>query len=121
MGRFVRFSLETIRPDVGHRRARRKHRCSAKVPWCETNGIDFIFGLAKNVRLNRAIGAELVAARQESQETGRPARRFNDFMWSTRQSWSRQRRVIAKAEWTQGEANPRFIGIMAQTPFRLGP
>jgi hypothetical protein len=39
----------------------------------------------------------------------RPARRFNDFMWSTRQSWSRQRRVIAKAEWTQGQANPRFI------------
>jgi Transposase DDE domain group 1 len=81
----------------------------ALMAWCETNGIDFIFGLAKNVRLNRAIGVELVAARQESQETGRSARRFNDFMWSTRQSWSRQRRVIAKAEWTQGEANPRFI------------
>jgi Transposase DDE domain group 1 len=81
----------------------------ALMAWCETNGIDFIFGLAKNVRLNRAIGAELVAARRESQETGRPARRFKDFMWSTRQSWSRQRRVIAKAEWTQGEANPRFI------------
>jgi hypothetical protein len=77
--------------------------------WCEANGVDFIFGLAKNVRLNRAIGAELVAARQESQETGQPARRFKDFMWSTRKSWSRQRRVIAKAEWTQGEANPRFI------------
>jgi hypothetical protein len=81
----------------------------ALMAWCEANGVDFIFGLAKNVRLNRAIGAELVAARQESQETGQPARRFKDFMWSTRKSWSRQRRVIAKAEWTQGEANPRFI------------
>jgi hypothetical protein len=81
----------------------------ALMAWCETNGIDFIFGLAKNVRLNRAIGAELVAARQESQQTGQPARRFTDFMWSTRNSWSRRRRVIAKAEWTQGEANPRFI------------
>jgi len=24
-------------------------------------------------------------------------------------SWSRRRRVVAKAEWTSGEANPRFI------------
>jgi hypothetical protein len=81
----------------------------ALMTWCEANGVHFIFGLAKNVRLNRTIGAELVAARQESQETGKPARRFKDFIWSTRKSWSRQRRVIAKAEWTQGEANPRFI------------
>jgi hypothetical protein len=77
--------------------------------WCEANSVDFIFGLAKNVRLNRAIGAELVEAREESRTTGQPARRFKELIWSTRTSWSRQRRVIAKAEWTQGEANPRFI------------
>jgi hypothetical protein len=77
--------------------------------WCEANGVDFVFGLAKNVRLNRAIGAELVEAREESRTTGRPARRFKELIWSTRKSWSRKRRVIGKAEWTQGEANPRFI------------
>jgi hypothetical protein len=77
--------------------------------WCETNGVDFIFGLAKNVRLNRAIGAELVMAREESRATDQPARRFKELTWTTRKSWSRKRRVIAKAEWTQGEANPRFI------------
>jgi hypothetical protein len=81
----------------------------AQMTWCEANGVDFIFGLAKNVRLNRAIGAELVEAREESQTTGMPARRFKELTWSTRRSWSRQRRVIAKAEWTQGGANPRFI------------
>src|SRR6202045_110271 len=81
----------------------------ALMTWCEANGIDFIFGLAKNVRLNRAIGAELVEAREESRTTGAPARRFKDFIWSTRKSWSCQRRVIGKAEWTKGEANPRFI------------
>ena len=48
----------------------------ALMTWWEANGIDFIFGLAKNVRLNRAIGAELVAARDESRVTGQPARRF---------------------------------------------
>lgn len=81
----------------------------ALMTWCEANGIDFIFGLAKNVRLSRAIGAELVEARDESRTTGQPARRFKELTWSTRKSWSRERRVIAKAEWTQGEANPRFI------------
>jgi hypothetical protein len=77
--------------------------------WCEANGVDFTFGLAKNARLNRAIGAELAAAREESRTTGEPARRFKELSWSTRKSWSRQRRVIAKAEWTQGGANPRYI------------
>jgi hypothetical protein len=42
-------------------------------------------------------------------ETGRPARRFKDFIWSTLDSWSHERRVVAKAEWTGGEANPRFV------------
>ena len=77
--------------------------------WCEANGVDFIFGLSKNARLNRAIGAELIEARQESRMTSAPARRFKELTWSTRKSWSRTRRVVAKAEWTQGEPNPRFI------------
>ena len=77
--------------------------------WCEANGVDFIFGLARNARLTRTIGGELVEAREETQRTGAPARRFKEFEWTTRTSWSRRRRVIAKAEWTKGEANPRFI------------
>jgi Transposase DDE domain group 1 len=81
----------------------------ALMAWCEDNGVDFIFGLARNVRLARAIEAELVEACEESQTTGKPARRFKELIWSTRKSWSRKRRVIAKAEWTKGEANPRFI------------
>jgi hypothetical protein len=81
----------------------------ALMAWCEAHGVDYLFGLAKNQRLNRAIGAELAAAKAESETTGKPARRFKDLTWSTRRSWSRQRRVLAKAEWTQGEANPRFI------------
>ena len=82
----------------------------ALMAWCEAESVDFIFGLAKNARLTRAIGEELAAARQESQATGgQPARRFKDLTWSTRKSWSRKRRVIGKAEWTQDKSNPRFI------------
>jgi hypothetical protein len=87
----------------------------ALMAWCEANGVDFIFGLARNVRLTRAIGAELAEAREESRATGQPARRFKELTWSTRKSWSRKRRVIAKAEWTKGEANPRFI-VTSLTP-----
>src|SRR5262252_5235141 len=77
--------------------------------WCELNGVDYLFGLARNVRLTAAITAELEAARHHSERTGRPARRFKDFTWSTLDSWSRERRVVAKAEWTGGAANPRFV------------
>jgi hypothetical protein len=77
--------------------------------WCEDNAVDYIFGLARNVRLVAAIDEELAGAALESKQTGKPARRFKDFVWRTRDSWNCARRVIAKAEWTQGEANPRFI------------
>jgi hypothetical protein len=77
--------------------------------WCETHGIDYLFGLARNDRLTAEIAAELAEAQTESERTGKPARRFRDFTWSTLKSWSRSRRVVAKAEWTGGEANPRFV------------
>jgi hypothetical protein len=74
----------------------------ALMAWCEANGVDYIFGLAKNKRLVKAIAAELAEARAESKTSDKPARRFKEFSWSTRESWSRERRVIAKAEWTHG-------------------
>jgi hypothetical protein len=81
----------------------------ALMAWCEENRVDYLFGLAQNVRLNKEIGAELAEAAQESATTGLPARRFKDFLWTTHDSWSRRRRVVGKAEHTQGEANPRFV------------
>jgi hypothetical protein len=77
--------------------------------WCEQNGVDYLFGLARNTRLVALIEDELAAARATAEKTGRPARRFKDFQWTTLNSWSRRRRVIAKAEWTRHEANPRFV------------
>jgi Transposase DDE domain group 1 len=77
--------------------------------WCEANRVDYLFGLARNTRLVAEIELELQEARQESEETGKAARRFKDFMWKTRTSWARQRRVVGKAEVTQGGDNPRFV------------
>jgi len=81
----------------------------ALMAWCEHNRVDFVFGLARNPRLVEEIAVELIQAEDEAERTGQPARRYKDFRWSTLDSWSRRRRVIAKAEWTGGEANPRFI------------
>jgi len=77
--------------------------------WCETNKVDYVFGLAKNDRLIATIETELAKAAAKSRRIGKPARFFRDFMWATRNSWSRRRRVIAKAEHTKGDSNPRFI------------
>lgn len=77
--------------------------------WCERNKVDFLFGLAKNARLVAEIEAELAEAGEESRAAGEPARRFKDFSWTTRDSWSRERRVVGKAEWTGNKANPRFV------------
>jgi Transposase DDE domain group 1 len=77
--------------------------------WCEHNAVDYVFGLAKNVRLVRAIGVELHEAAAESRERQRPARRFKELVYRTRKSWCRSRRVVAKAEQTGDKANPRFI------------
>ena len=77
--------------------------------WCEGQGIDYVFGLARNARLQRAIGAELQEALRQAKETEQAARLFKELTYRTRKSWSRSRRVVAKAEATTKGENPRFI------------
>jgi len=84
----------------------------ALMSWCEANGVDFLFGLAKNKRLATEIADELAAAEEDSKATGQPARRFKEFSWSTRDSWSRQRRVMPRRNGTaarpiHGLSSPR--------------
>jgi hypothetical protein len=81
----------------------------ALMGWCEANRVDYVFGLARNARLEGAIAPELAQAEAISRRTGAPARIFKELRWTTLDSWSRKRRVIAKAEWTHGGPNPRFI------------
>ena len=78
--------------------------------WCEANTVDYVFGLARNLRLEKRIAAALNEACRLAQISGETTRVFRDFLWSTKDSWSRRRRVIAKAEWmparSDGGANP---------------
>src|SRR5690242_6852928 len=91
----------------------------ALMAWCDANRVDYLFGLARNERLEEAIKAELLMAAVESVRTGKSARCFKDFMWSTLDSWSCHRRVIGKAEVTGGEANPRFV-VTSLKPAEIG-
>jgi hypothetical protein len=81
----------------------------ALMSWCEANAVDYVFGLARNQRLVAAIAAELAAAEAESLAQGGPARRFAELAWRTLDSWSRTRRVVAKAEHLPERTNPRFV------------
>jgi len=76
--------------------------------WCESNGVDYVLGLSRNPRLERMIEEPMAAARAEHKRTGEPARAFAELEYSTRDSWSRSRRVVAKAEYIDKE-NARFV------------
>ena len=81
--------------------------------WCENNRVDFVFGLARNQRLRKIIGAQMHTATQQWNQTGKPARVFSEFTYQTKKTktggWDRERRVVAKAEHIDGKENPRFV------------
>ena len=81
--------------------------------WCESQGVDFVFGMARNQKLRKIIGAQMHAATQQWNQTGKPARVFTDFEYQTKKTkkggWERPRRVAAKAEHIDGKENPRFV------------
>jgi len=77
--------------------------------WCETHGVHYVFGLARNARLRRKIAPQMRQAREEHRRTGKPARVFAELRYRTRKSWSRSRRVVAKAEYLEKGENPRYV------------
>mgnify|MGYP001823406129 FL=1 len=91
-----------IRGDAGFCR-------EVNMAWCEANNGRYVLGLARNKRLQRALGKEMEEARAAHERTGKSARRFRDFRYRTRKSWSCERRVIGKAEYLPHKANPRFV------------
>lgn len=77
--------------------------------WCEKHRVDYLFGFACNPRLRRKIAGEMRQAKQEHHRTRKPARVFTEFFYRTRKSWSRRRRVVAKAEYLDKGENPRYV------------
>jgi len=100
-GRWPRMRI-ILRGDSGFCRER-------LMAWCEANGVDYILGLARNSRLMGRIEEGLRQARTLCEQTDRPARVFREFMYRTLDTWSGERRVVAKAEHLEKGPNPRFI------------
>jgi hypothetical protein len=83
--------------------------------WCEQNKVDYLFGLARNQRLQKILGKQMQEAKMEHERTGKPARVFTEFDYRTKKSWSRARRVVGKAEYLDKGENPRFL-VTSLTP-----
>jgi len=77
--------------------------------WCEGNEVDYVFGFARNDRLQKRLEPQMEEAAAEHAKTNKPARVFTEFPYRTRDSWSAERRVVAKAEQLEGKKNPRFV------------
>jgi Transposase DDE domain group 1 len=91
----------TIRADSGFCRWR-------LMRWCDSHGIGYVLGLAKNSVLERAARDEIDRAEWQFRKTGQPQRVFGSFAYAAG-SWDRPRRVIVKAEHTAQGKNPRFV------------
>lgn len=88
--------------------------------WCEANQVDYVFGLARNPRLEDALAPALDAVREEQQRTGVfSVRRYEELRYRTQRTWSRERRVVGKAEQLGSKSNPRFV-VTSLDPERLG-
>jgi len=90
----------------------------ALMAWCEANKVDFLFGLARNNRLETELAGELAQAKALCAASGKAARVFRDFRYQTLDSWSRERRVVGKAEHTPQGSNPRFVVTSLKTSAR---
>lgn len=77
--------------------------------WCEKNDVYYLFGLAQNARLRKRIRRQTIQAKHKHERSGNPERVFTEFRYRTLKTWTRARRVIAKAEHLEKGANPRFI------------
>jgi hypothetical protein len=92
----------TLRADAGFCR-------EPLMAWCEEHGLDYVFGRAKNARLLAAVHGALAQAQAQFAQTGQAARVFTEVCYRTLESWTRERRVVAKAEHLEKGANPRFV------------
>lgn len=77
--------------------------------WCEANAVSYLFGMAKNRRLLKRIRRSMKKAKRQWAASGHSARRYVQFRYRTRSSWSRGRRVVGKAEYMDKGENPRFV------------
>jgi hypothetical protein len=82
--------------------------------WCQAQQVDYVFGMARNSLLEKIVAEALEQARRQWEQKQQPAPVFLEFEHETVSgTWSRRRRVVAKAEHIDGKSNPRFVVNLA--------
>ena len=76
--------------------------------WCDRHGVDYLLGLAKNVRLERLAAPWAEEAARAFQATGTKQRLFAEVSYAA-ETWDRARRVLIKAEHLADGPNTRFV------------
>ena len=76
--------------------------------WCERNKVDYVVGISGNARLQRLANSLVESAKKQYEETGNPQRLFDELSYGA-ESWSRERRIIIKAEHHSQGTNLRFL------------
>lgn len=87
--------------------------------WCESKGIDYVFGLASNARLMRMSLATQEKALAEYQQLKQPVTWYRSLYYKTLDSWSQFRRVVAKVAYGPEGFQLRFV--VTSLPARLVP
>lgn len=93
----------TLRADSGFCRWR-------LMRWCDSHGVGYVLGLARNVVLERQAADAIMEAERRFRRTGCPQRIFASFAYAAG-TWDRARRIIVKAEHTAQGPNPRFLVV----------
>ena len=76
--------------------------------WCESHGVEYIVGLAKNPRL-LALAEPLMGTAAAAHESSRQKERHFGWIDYAAHTWDHARRVILKAEHGDKGRNPRFV------------
>ncbi len=96
-------------PDVGIiLRADSRFSAPEVHDFCEDNGIYYALGFGTNPKLKRMGQPLMDQAQALAQQADGPVRLFTSLPYQAA-SWRQPRRVVYKAEVTQGDANPRSV------------
>ena len=81
----------------------------AILAWCESVGVDYVIGPARNRRLQERIAPAMRRSRSRAVASGRPSRRFRSFWWRTRKTGRVGAGWSPRPEGRRSKDNPRFL------------
>lgn len=89
------------------------------IRFCEESGVDYVLGLSTNKKLAELSTPVQMDAALKYKWEGNGCKEYGELSYQAK-TWARARRVIVKAEITQGELAPRYVVTnLGRSPRRL--